>query len=135
VLPKETACYDCYQHRQQSNLANPERYQALRQALAQQKLPLLDIQITPCVSLLCYEILRLLSDEVPPLTLGAVMEFNLTTAELVRHPLLKVPRCPTCRRDIRPFPPTRFWSEISLPDTATPAANVEQEQQMLHPMD
>ena len=130
VLPKETACYDCYQHRQQSNLADPERYQAFQQALAQQSMPLLDVQITPCISLFCYEILRLLSGEITPLTVGAVLEFNLTTAELARHPLLKVPRCPTCRRDIRPFPPTRFWSEISTPDKPARLDEPTQEQPM-----
>lgn len=133
VLPKETACYDCYQHRQQSNLAQPERYEALKQALALQTLPLLDVQITPGVSLFCYEILRLLSGEVPPLTLGAVMAFSLATGELVRHPLLKVPRCPTCRRDIRPFAPARFWSELSTPDTPTHSADATRAQQALQP--
>ena len=132
VLPRETACYDCYQHRQQSNLADPDRHQALQRALSQQAPPLLDIQITPCVSLLCYEILRLLSQEVPPLTLTAVMEFTLTTAELVRHPLLKVPRCPTCRRDIRPFAPVRFWSELATPDTLE---NIAPAQPALQPTD
>jgi hypothetical protein len=76
--------------------------------------------------------LRLLSGEVPPLTLGAVMEFSLITAELVRHPLLKVPRCPTCRRDVRPFPPARFWSEIFAPDNPARSANGQQEQRALH---
>lgn len=135
VLPKETACYNCYQHRQQSNLTHPNRYQALMQALEQQNPPLLDIQITPCASLFCYEILRLLSREIPPLTVGAVMEFTIATAELVRHPLLKVPRCPTCRRDIRPFAPTRFWSEISPPGSPDQSEHVNHEPRELHPMD
>jgi bacteriocin biosynthesis cyclodehydratase domain-containing protein len=110
VLPKETACYECYQHRRRNNLARPENDDAL--ALEGQKLPSLDIQITPCLSLFCYEVLRLLSGEVQPLTLGAIMEFDIRKGELVRRPLLKVPRCPVCRRDIQPFTPARFWSEI-----------------------
>ncbi len=135
VLPKETACYSCYQHRRQSNLADPARYDALQHALAQRPLPLLEIQITPCVPLFCYEILRLLSGEVPPLTLGAIMDFSLSTGELARHPLLKVPRCPTCRRDVRPFPPTRFWSEISTTDNAALSANGQQVQQAIVHLD
>lgn len=116
VLPKETACYECYQYRRRSNLANPAYDDALVLALEGRNPPLLDLPITPCLSLFCYEILRLLSGEIQPRTLGAIIEFDVSKAELVRHPLLKVPRCPACRRDIQPFAPVRFWSEISAVD-------------------
>lgn len=119
VHPKETACYACYQHRWRSNLAQLERDEVLLAALQKQTLPLVDLQITPCVSLLCYEILRFLSAEIQPYTLGAILKFDIVTAELTRHPLLKVPQCPTCRRNIQPFAPVRFWSEIA--EAVTPA--------------
>ena len=112
VLPKETACYTCYQHRWRSNLARLEQDEALLTSLQKQKLPLLELQITPCVSLLCYEVLRFLSAEIQPYTLGAVLHFDVGSAELSRHPLLKDPQCPTCRRNIYPFAPARFWTEI-----------------------
>lgn len=114
VLPRETACYECYQYRRRSNLAHPEQDDALAAALEKQSLPLVAIQLTPCLSLLCGEILRLLSGEIQPFSLGAVMEFDIAKAELARHPLLKVPRCPACRRDIQPFNPVRFWAELSM---------------------
>lgn len=116
VLPKETACYECYQLRRQSNLADPEQDEALTQALEQKPLPLLSSQITPCISIFCYEILHLLSGEIQPKTLGAILKFDMMKAELVWHPLLKVPRCVACRRDIQTFMPTRFWSDI-MPET------------------
>lgn len=113
VLPKVTACYECYQQRRRSNLAEPKYDDMLAAALKAQTSPLLNLQITPCLSLFCYEILRLLSGITQPRTLGAILEFDISTAELIRHPLLKVPRCPACRRDIQSFAPVRFWSEIS----------------------
>lgn len=113
VLPKVTACYECYQQRRRSNLANPKHDDMLAAALKTQTSPLLNLQITPCLSLFCYEILRLLSGITQPRTLGAILEFDINTSELIRHSLLKVPRCPACRRDIQSFAPVRFWSEIS----------------------
>lgn len=113
VLPKVTACYECYQQRRRSNLANPKHDDMLAAALKTHTSPLLNLQITPCLSLFCYEILHLLSGITQPRTLGAIMEFSINTSELIRHPLLKIPRCPACRRDIQSFVPVRFWSEIS----------------------
>jgi bacteriocin biosynthesis cyclodehydratase domain-containing protein len=112
VYPKETACYACYQVRRHQNLAQPEWEGVLAGALGTQSLPLLDLQITPCVALLSYEILRFLSGQVFPVTANAILEFNLVKAELIRRPLLKVPRCPVCRRNIQPFAPVQFWADL-----------------------
>lgn len=123
VLPKVTACYECYQQRRRSNLANPKYDDMLAAALKTQTFPLLNLQVTPSLSLFCYEILRLLSGITQPRTLSAILEFDLNTSELIRHPLLKVPRCSACRRDIQSFAPVRFWSEISTAITNTASSD------------
>lgn len=112
VIPRQTACYACYQLRRRGNLPDVEEDRALEKALNQQALPLLAMQITPCVSLLAYEVLRLLSGAAAPLTCNAIMTFDVLKGELAHRPLLKNPRCPTCRRDVRAFAPGRFWAEL-----------------------
>lgn len=112
VYPRQTACYLCYQTRRRSNLASPERDEAIAQALGRHSLPLLDLQLTPGVSLLAYEIIRFLSGQVLPRTWNAIFDFNLLTSELIRRPLLKLPRCPACRRDVNEFAPARFWADL-----------------------
>lgn len=112
VIPHETACYACYQQLRHSNLLDPGQDEAVARELNGSELPLLNPQITPCVSLMCYEVLRFLSGAAHPLTLNGLLTFDISTAQQAAHTLFKLPRCPVCRRDVGEFAPTRFWSEL-----------------------
>lgn len=112
VIPYETACYTCYQLRRRSNLAHPDQDEAVAHALDTRPLPLFHLPVTPALSLLCYEILCFLSGQVVPLTCNTILEFDLGRAELHKRPLLKIPRCPACRREVGEFTPTRFWADL-----------------------
>lgn len=114
VIPKQTACWKCYDLRVKANIDHYEEYLAFDEYLRKSEsnpvrfgylLPSLDL----IAGLTALEVIKDLSGLTPPLTYGAQISVNLLTTEFDLHPVLKLPRCPVCGRlndqgaMVRPF--------------------------------
>ncbi len=113
VLPHETACFNCYTTRARANADYPEELQAYESQLSQNGNQTAFGYLPPHIQILAgiasLEIIKDLSGLTPPLTYNAQLEINLLTMEFALHPVLKLPRCPSCGRllssgaAVRPF--------------------------------
>ncbi len=114
VIPRELACWKCYDLRVKSNIDHYEEYLAydkyLRQTTENQ---VCFGYLTPALDLLAgftaTEIIKDISGLTPPTTYGVQISFDMLTTEFDLHPVLKLPRCPVCGRSkdqgamVRPF--------------------------------
>ena len=114
IIPKQLACWKCYDLRVKANVDHYEEYLAFDEYLRKSEsntvrfgylLPSLDL----IAGLTALEVIKDLSGLTPPLTYGAQISVNLLTTEFDLHPVLKLPRCPVCGRlddqgaMVRPF--------------------------------
>jgi bacteriocin biosynthesis cyclodehydratase domain-containing protein len=98
VIPRESACYECFLLRRAVNLADADERQphpgappgrgeglAAPRALA-----------AAIGSLLALEVLRLLSGAAPPQTVNRVLRLSFFAAQATYHRILRFPGCPAC---------------------------------------
>lgn len=102
VVPRETACYECFRCRLASNRSYLDdaigRYPG---AASPDSQPILSLAYPGFLAhitaqLAVSEVLRFLAGFAPPTTFGAFLSLNPQVATIVRHDLLKLPRCPAC---------------------------------------
>lgn len=113
VLPRETACFQCYTTRVKANADHPEALQAYEDHLVNHGntavFGYLPPHIQTLAGLAALEVVKDLSGLTPPLTYNAQLEMNLLNMEFELHPVLRLPRCPSCSRladsgaVVRPF--------------------------------
>jgi len=101
VIPFQTACFTCYDLRSASNESDTAEFRSYRKRVndlepgpGESYPPLLDTVTGQTV----LEIVRLLTGYSQPSTIGAVCEFSADFPNVKLHPLLRVPRCPSCCR-------------------------------------
>lgn len=106
VIPKQSACYKCYELRRNANLLNYEEIMQYESRLRQMP----DIRselVAPrpfaalIGGLLALEALRLLSGLVAPQTVGHILRVNFNAPEMTYHRILRLPNCPACGHDKR----------------------------------
>ncbi len=115
VVPGETACYECYHLRRQSNQDRLEERQTVEQYLEQhraERSPFGQLSPLPSIAggLVSLEALRQLAGFAQPSTYDAFLRVDLITLEAELHPILKLPRCPICG-PLRRSPLVGLWSE------------------------
>ena len=114
VIPRELACWKCYDLRVKANIDHYEEYLAYDNHLRQKAEQQVSFgYLTPALDMLAgftaTEIIKDISGLTPPTTYGAQISFDMLTTEFDLHPVLKLPRCPVCSRlkdhgaMIRPF--------------------------------
>ena len=114
VVPGETACWDCYEHR----IMGVQNY--FRENTAFQNFLKLNPDFDPVSSrlpalsqllagLAAFETVRILTEVLPPLTYGNLITLDCNTLSLEQHNVLKLPRCPTCS-PVKKNPSRRIWS-------------------------
>jgi len=114
VVPGHTACWTCYDRRQQGTQDLFPEQSAIREFLYNHpdvdpvgsKLPALAQTLA---GLAAFETVRILTNVYPPATCGSVLTLNCVDFILEHHPVLKLPRCPDCS-PVRDQPPQRVWS-------------------------
>lgn len=101
VIPKESACYKCYELRRNANLFNYEEIMQYESRLRQ--MPGIRSELVaprPFAALvgglLALEALRLLSGLAIPQTVGHILRINFNAPRMTYHPLLRLPNCPAC---------------------------------------
>lgn len=101
VIPRQTACYKCYELRRIANLVNYEEIMQYESRLRQ--MPGIRSEFNaphPFAAtiggLVALEALRLLSGVAQPQTIGRLLRINFFAPEMTYHRLLRVPNCPAC---------------------------------------
>lgn len=110
VIPRQSACYKCYELRRNANLLNYEEIMKYESRL--REMPGIRSELVaprPFAALvgglLALEALRLLSGLVQPQTVGRILRVNFNAPEMTYHRLLRLPNCPACGYEKRrPLP-------------------------------
>lgn len=90
VIPRQTACYICYDLRRKAVLSESE---ALAEANA---LAPAGLNFPIGAEWLALEVIKLLTSVAEPVSRGRLSRFNILTGLMTVHPVLKLPRCPAC---------------------------------------
>jgi bacteriocin biosynthesis cyclodehydratase domain-containing protein len=118
IVPNHSACYKCFDLRQQSHQPEFEGYRGYRSHLGVTGVPD-EGSVAPLASALAsqaaIEVLRLLTGFAPPVTVGRFYEFGASDPGSVGHDVLRVPRCSVCSRR-RTF--TQAWDRDFEPESA-----------------
>ncbi|MFN0087838.1 MAG: TOMM precursor leader peptide-binding protein [Blastocatellia bacterium] len=101
VIPGETPCYRCYKLREKSNAAHIAEYEVFDDYLRnnpnhkvrQGSLRPFDSLIGSMAAL---EVVYALTHLAEPRSLSSLVVFDLSSLELEAHPILRLPRCPSC---------------------------------------
>ncbi|SPE34037.1 hypothetical protein SBA2_840028 [Acidobacteriia bacterium SbA2] len=104
VLPGETPCFQCFTLRLKSNLPDYSEYVLVEEFLKNHRLREETLAITPGAGLLALEVLKAITWFMAPATHAHLYSLNLLTLQSRLHPILKVPRCPSCGRPAMPRP-------------------------------
>lgn len=115
VIPRETACYDCFMLRLESNVEAYARFIQYRQYLESQPyLELETIGLPSFASLLS----GILVSDIPWIlvgwgrTTGRYIYIDFTTFKITSEYVLKLPRCPTCGRKGPHYQPYRTFRQV-----------------------
>jgi len=111
VIPGETPCYKCYELRRKSNLTSFEEYIIFENYARKNKFLWESFNIIPLVDLLAFEIIKILTDFVYPVTYGKVFSFNLLSFKSHLDPVLKLPHCPHCGKSSKELPLKNVFME------------------------
>lgn len=113
VIPRETACYTCYELRTKANWSYYDENLAFEQYLLSAPSKADYGCLAPVSGFLgnlaALESLKLLTGFCPPITCGRLFTFNISTFDAQPHDVLKLPRCPSCGATSR-NPSTALWS-------------------------
>ncbi|MGE5541640.1 MAG: TOMM precursor leader peptide-binding protein, partial [Bacillota bacterium] len=104
VLPRDTACYTCYEFRSRGNWPHYDESLAFEEYLAgSSSAGEIDVDYgcpAPAPAFLgnlaALEALKLLTGFSYPTTCGKMWTFNMNSFEARHHVVLKLPRCPSC---------------------------------------
>jgi bacteriocin biosynthesis cyclodehydratase domain-containing protein len=111
VIPFETACFQCFDLRQKSNVPDFAEYKIVEDFLKKDRLRPESLAFTPGVGLLALEVLKAITWFMAPATRAHLYSLNLLTMESKLHPILKIPRCPACGRPAKPRPTIHAWQQ------------------------
>lgn len=115
VLPRQTACYKCFDLRMKANLVHYEPYLLyeahLRAAPHQRPFGTLPQFGRTVADLAAVEVARLVTQFQPPITRGRIFSLDFLTFRATFHDVLKLPRCPACGEPSQQLPRMRPWTE------------------------
>jgi bacteriocin biosynthesis cyclodehydratase domain-containing protein len=104
IVPYETACYTCYTKRRDAVLSPWER----QRAAANNDLGVFSVPLG--LDFLLIEALKVVLGRSEPVTQGRLLRLSFVGGIPELHPVLKLPRCPTCGVH-RVKPARKLWEE------------------------
>lgn len=114
IIPRQTACWKCFEMRFKSNLSSLERYEEFEQFMNTSS-PDVRHGVLPTVpeftaGVLGFEAMRIVAGgNLFVRTAGSMLDINLWELSLQTHPVLKLPRCGHCS-PVTTLPRERMWS-------------------------
>lgn len=99
VVPRKTACYNCYDKRIKSNLENIDEQLVFEKHLEKNEpanYGSLNQFYTIIAEYLSLEVIKYITKYEHPVTLGAVLFIDFDNYENKLYKVLKIPRCPVC---------------------------------------
>jgi bacteriocin biosynthesis cyclodehydratase domain-containing protein len=98
VIPGETACFDCLQTRQNSQMKDYKSRRLIENvAFAGQGAVGFHPSMASIIgNIAAFELIKFYSDALPFRKVGTLIEVNLLSTDLKARKVLKIPRCPTC---------------------------------------
>ncbi len=121
VIPRQTACFTCFNLRLRSNATYIEDAVAYDKHLREHE-PIGEetALLVPCAGLVAHhlalEALKVLTGFAYPTSAGAFLSINTLTGELARHVVLKLPRCPSCST-VSKYPRMKIWDILPAMET------------------
>jgi thiazole/oxazole-forming peptide maturase SagC family component len=114
IIPYQTACYECYKLRRESNLALHTEEIAFENYLKRNPDNKVEYgTVIPFVKIvanfIALEVLKFLSQFDFPVTCGSILQINLYGLEYTISKILKLPRCPACGK-CRRMPAEEIWN-------------------------
>jgi bacteriocin biosynthesis cyclodehydratase domain-containing protein len=115
VIPRNTACLECFNNRLLANGGAPERtsyeqYRARHTDTVPESWPVHPLFLDAVERLFVLELSQIVMN-MPPRTIGAVLEYGFADSSLRTRPVLRVPRCEACH----PARPPRIPWEVKFP--------------------
>ena len=115
IIPRQSACYICYDKRLASNAPELQSYVGFRKQTSATTSSNSEGFLNPLWSTLAeqvtLEMTRIVSGFAPPKTIGRLYEFEATTPLVEGHDVLRLPRCSACSLN---QPKREPWDIISL---------------------
>jgi ribosomal protein S12 methylthiotransferase accessory factor len=119
-LPRQTACWTCYDHRVEANASGYQERRAMR--AAQRRSGALQApadDVTPGTAAIgaeicALEVVRFFAarvSEITPELHGAFADYSLLAHRAAPHRVLRLPRCPSCGVRASGHPTVRAWME------------------------
>ncbi|WP_029453114.1 TOMM precursor leader peptide-binding protein [Clostridium algidicarnis] len=100
IVPKQTACYTCFQNRLNGNLSFYDEQMAFEKykELNSEKMHVstLDLFYSISASFLTWEVIKFITKIFSPVTLSRVITFDVLSLETNLDTVLKMPRCSDC---------------------------------------
>lgn len=113
IVPGKTACYKCFELRFKSNIPSIEpylRFEAfIRETGESRDFGLLPPLADIAGGLAAAETISALHPHRAPRTLGKLLTFHANSYSIDEHPVLRLPRCPSCT-PVMNGPARREWS-------------------------
>ena len=110
VIPKDTACFECLQTRQNAHLQSPHLQRAFQEvAFEGQIITGFHPSMTSILgNIAAFELSRFYGGVLPKPQVGRLIEVNLLDTQVVTRKVLKVPRCVACspldnRSSVNPY--------------------------------
>jgi len=115
VVPRQTACWTCFDVRRRSNLTEHEEAVLVERAWGDVGMPP-TLAVLPGLSFLALDLAKLLTGFAPVATLGSLLSVSLLSSGTCAHPVLRLPRCRSCGRPSQPRPAEQIWDIYSTPE-------------------
>jgi molybdopterin-synthase adenylyltransferase len=109
VVPRQTACFHCFELRRRSNSSIYQTHRDTWGSLAARGVGLGSLNVTFGADLLALEVVKILTGFSRPATYGSLFTLDLLTLEASVHPVLKIPRCPQCSSAAVQRPALIIW--------------------------
>jgi len=115
VIPRQTACIQCYDLRRKANLDDYEATELYEEHLKvhghSTEFGSVPFFAHTIAALAASEALKLLTHFRPPTTLGRVLNIDLLSSLTQVRDVLKLPRCPACGEPAQQMPMIKPWSD------------------------
>lgn len=108
VVPGEVACFECFRHRQNANMIDPNLKRAPEYVAQNGKSIAGYHPAMPAIlaDIAAMELTKFYSGAIPPNIAGTVIEVNLLAPSVVTRKILKIPRCIVCSSLLQRSPVT-----------------------------